>query len=149
MKLDLYKRGDIMSEQTFQNIQNVQTEIMDIVSEAAGIPAISLLSPAFDYAMTFAGGKQTKKFLDISGLYKMNVRIFGKGTDQLSVAERLCGICNFLTYRDCRKFRKTDSWEIRRITLEESPSLTGQEENGEWFYSCMISITYYYKPERI
>ena len=138
-----------MSAQAFQNTQTVQTEIMDIVSEAAGIPAIGLLSPAVDYAMTFAGGKQTKKFLDVSGLYQMNVRIFGKGTDQLSVAEHLCGICNFLTYRDPRKFRRTNQWEIRRITVEESPSLTGQEENGEWFYSCMISITYYYKPERI
>ena len=135
--------------QTAQDFQNAQTEIMDIVSEAAGISAIGLLSPAVDYAMTFAGGKQTKKFLDDSCLYGMNVRIFGKGTDQLTVAERLCGICNFLTYRDHRKFRKTDEWEILRITVEESPSLKGQEEDGTWFYSCMISITYYYKPERI
>ena len=138
-----------MSAQALKNtqtVQTVQTEIMDIVSEAAGIAAIGLLSPAVDCAMTFAGGKQMKKFLDVSGLYKMNVRIFGKGTDQLSVAEQLCGICNFLTYRDFRKFRKTEQWEIRRITVEESPSLKGQEENGAWFYSCMISIIYYYKP---
>ena len=51
-----------MPESALQNtwsVQNVQTEIMDIVSEAAGISAIGILSPAVDYAMTFAGGKQT------------------------------------------------------------------------------------------
>ena len=139
----------LKNTQAVQNFQNAQVEIMDIISEAAGISAIGLLSPAVDYAMTFAGGKQTKKYLDDSGLYGMSVRIFGKGADQLSVAERLCGICNFLTHRDHRKFRKTDQWEIRRIAVEESPSLKGQEENGAWFYSCMISITYYFKSERI
>lgn len=132
-----------------QDFQNAQAEIMDIISESAGISAIGMLSPAVDYAMTFAGGKQGKKYLDDSGMHGMNVRIFGKGTDQLSVAERLCGICNFLTYRDRRKFRKTNQWEILRITVEESPSLKGQEEDGTWFYSCVISITYYFKPERI
>ncbi|MDE6745590.1 MAG: minor capsid protein, partial [Oscillospiraceae bacterium] len=116
-----------------------QVEIIDMLSDAAVISKIGLLSPAVDLAMNFAGGKTVKPYLDGSALMTMNVQISGKGADQMKVANRLCEICDTITHRNFRTFPKTDKWEIRRITVGTPPAPKGLDEDGTWFYACIIS----------
>lgn len=126
----------------------VQVEIIDMLSDIAGIEKIGLLSPAASLAMNFAGGKTVKPYLDGSALMNMNVQISGKGVDQMAVASRLCEICDNLTRRNPRTFTKTDEWEIRRITVGTPPAPKGLSEDGIWFYACVISVNYFYKPRK-
>lgn len=124
-----------------------QVEIIETLSDIAGINKIGLLSPACDYAMSFAGGKEVKRYMDGSGLYTMNIQLQGKGADQAALAARLCEICDLLTQRKPRTFPKTDEWEIRRITVGTPPAPKGVD--GEtWFYACVLSVNYYYKPRK-
>lgn len=125
-----------------------QVEIIDMLSDAAGIKSIGLLSPDVDFAMNFAGGKPVKSYLDGSALMNMNVQISGKGNDQMAVASRLCEICDTLTRRHFRTFPKTDEWEIRRVTVGTPPAPKGKSEDGTWFYACVLSINYFYKPRK-
>ena len=125
-----------------------QVEIIDTLSDAAEINKIGLLSPAVDFAMNFAGGKTVKPYLDGSALMTMNVQISGKGTDQMAVANRLCEICDTLTRKNFRTFPKTDEWEIRSVTVGTPPAPKGLSEDGVWFYACVISVNYYYKPRK-
>ena len=125
-----------------------QVEIIDMLSDTAGIGNIGLLSLAVDFAMNFAGGKPIKPYLDGSALMTMNVQISGKGTDQMEVASRLCEICDTLTRKNFRTFPKTDEWEIRRITVGTPPAPKGLGEDGTWFYACVISVNYFHKPRQ-
>lgn len=125
-----------------------QVEIIDMLSDIAGIEKIGLLSPAVDFAMNFAGGKPIKPYLDGSALMNMNVQISGKGTDQMAVANRLCDICDTLTRKNFRTFPKTEEWEIRRITVGTPPAPKGLSEGGIWFYACVLSINYFYRPRK-
>ena len=125
-----------------------QVEIIGMLSDTAGIGNIGLLSPAVDFAMNFAGGKTVKPYLDGSALMTMNVQISGKGTDQMAVASRLCDICDTLTRKNFRTFPKTDEWEIRHVTVGTPPAPKGLGEDGVWFYACVISVNYYYKPRK-
>lgn len=134
-----------MPTEAAQTVQTVQSEIIETISEAAGIGSIGLLSPAADHSIAFSGGKQIKKYMDGSGLYKMDLRIFGKGTDQLSLANKMCGICNFLSHTDIASFRKKDTWEIRGISVDHYPAIDEQSGNGTWYYSCGISVIYFLK----
>lgn len=125
-----------------------QVEIIDMLSDIAGIEKIGLLSPTTTLAMNFAGGKPVKPYLDGSALMNMNVQISGNGTDQMAVASRLCDICDTLTRKNFRTFPKTDEWEIRRITIGTPPAPKGLSEGGIWFYACVLSINYFYKPRK-
>lgn len=122
-----------------------QVEIIDMLSDAAGIEKIGLLSPAVDFAMNFAGGKTVKPYLDGSALMTMNVQISGKGTDQMAVASRLCDICDTLAQKNFRTFPKTDEWEIRRVAVGTPPAPKGLGDDGTWFYACVISVNYFQK----
>ncbi|MCM1024645.1 MAG: hypothetical protein NC395_11400 [Prevotella sp.] len=125
-----------------------QVEIIDMLSDTAGIDRIGLLSPAVDFAMNFAGGKAVKKYRDGSSVQTVNVQISGKGTDQMAVASRLCEICDTLARKNVRAFPKTDEWEIRRVEVGTPPAPKGMSEGGVWFYACVISVNYYYKPRK-
>lgn len=122
-----------------------QVEIIDMLTELAKISAIGLLSPAVDMAASFAGGKELKSYLDGSALLTMNVLISGKGTDQITVANRLCEICDTLTQKNFRTFPKTDEWEIRRVAVGTPAAPKGKSEDGAWFYACVLSVNYYQK----
>lgn len=125
-----------------------QTEIIDMLTELANVGTVGLLSPAVDLAASFAGGKELKSYLDGSALLTMNVLISGKGTDQITVANRLCEICDTLTRRHFRTFPQTDEWEIRRVAVGTPPAPKGKSEDGTWFYACVISVNYYQKNYR-
>lgn len=125
-----------------------QVEIIDMLTELVNVGTIGLLSPAVDFAMNFAGGKPVKSYLDGSALMNMNVQISGKGNDQMAIASRLCEICDTLTHRHFRTFPKTDEWEIRRVTVGTPPAPKGKSEDGTWFYACVLSINYFYKPRK-
>lgn len=125
-----------------------QVEIIDMLSDVAGIGNIGLLSPAVDFAMNFAGGKPIKPYLDGSALMNMNVQISGKGFDQMEIASRLCEICDTLTRKNFRTFPKTDEWEIRHVTVGTPPAPKGLGEDGTWFYAGVISVNYFYKPRK-
>lgn len=125
-----------------------QVEIINMLTELAKVGTIGLLSPAVDIAASFAGGKEIKSYLDGSALMNMNVQISGKGINQTTVASRLCEICDTLTRKHFRTFPKTDDWEIRRVTVGTPPAPTGQHADGVWFYACVISVNYFYKPRK-
>lgn len=125
-----------------------QVEIINMLTELAKVGTIGLLSPAVDIAASFAGGKEIKSYLDGSALMNMNVQISGKGTDQMVVASRLCEICDTLTRKHFRTFPKTDEWEIRRVTVGTPPAPKGKSEGNIWFYTCVISVNYFYKPRK-
>lgn len=127
---------------------SAQVEIIDMLSDAAGIKKIGLISPAVDFAMNFAGGKPIKPYLDGSALMNMNVQITGKSVDQMALASRLCEICDTLTRKNPRTYPKTEEWEIRRITVGTPPAPKGLGEDGTWFYACVISVNYFYKPRK-
>ena len=125
-----------------------QVEIIDMIADAVKVDKIGLLSPAVDYAMSFAGGKETKRYRDGSGVYTMNIQLSGKGQSQEAVAEKLCSICDMLTHKNPRTFPKTDEWEIRRITVGTPPAPKGVDNDKTWYYACVLSINYYYKPRK-
>lgn len=125
-----------------------QIEIINMLSDAVKISKIGLLSPSVDYAMSFAGGKETKRYLDGSGMYTMTVQISGKGQNQEDVAETLCSVCDTLTHKNPRTFSKTDEWEIRRITVGTPPAPKGMDADKTWYYACVLSVNYYYKPRK-
>lgn len=119
-----------------------QIEIIDMLTEVAGIGTVGLLSPAVDLAASITGGRTVGSYLDGSAVLIMNVRVTGKGTDQAAVADRLCEICGTLTGKKVRTYPKTDKWEIRRITVEAPPSFKELDDSGIWFYNCVISVEY-------
>lgn len=125
-----------------------QIEIIDMLTELAKVGTIGLLSPAVDIAASFSGGKEIKSYLDGSALMNMNVQISGKGNDQTAVTSRLCEICDTLTHKHFRTFPKTDEWEIRRVTVGTLPAPKGKSEGNIWFYTCVISVNYFYKPRK-
>lgn len=125
-----------------------QTEIIDMISDTAGIGKIGLLSPADDCVISFAGGKLIKKYLDGSERHTMNLQLQGKGKDQLKLADKLCGICDALTHKRPRTFPKTDEWEICGVSVGTPPAPKGQAEDGTWFYACILSVNYCYKPRK-
>ena len=57
---------------------SVQVEIMEELSELCGIDRIGVLSPEAPYSLSFAGGKEIKKYLNGTALQTMNVQILGR-----------------------------------------------------------------------
>ena len=58
---------------------SVQVEIMEELSELCGIDRIGVLSPEAPYSLSFAGGKEIKKYLNgtaIRGLWRKSWGIF-------------------------------------------------------------------------
>lgn len=122
-----------------------QTEIIDAVSELAGINNIGLLSPAHDYAVQFAGGTTKKRYLDGSGIKIMRLLVLAKSKDQLQLSDSINGICG--TLEKVRR-HKGNGWEIRRIEVGTPPAPKGYNESGgEWIYSCVLSVEYYYNEK--
>lgn len=125
--------------------QTVQSEIIEAIAEIAGIDSIGLLSPADGNAVSFAGGKDSRQYLDGSAFQTIDLQLRGKGRDQRRAADDLFRICEKLTRIKPGDFPKTDDWEIRRITVKNLPALREQSGDGTWFYECIISADYYYK----
>lgn len=125
-----------------------QIEIINMLTELAKVDTIGLLSPAVDIAASFAGGREIKSYLDGSALLNMNVLISAKSKDQISVANRLCEICDTLTRKNFRTFPKTDEWEIRRVSVGTPAAPKGKNEKDIWFYACVLSVNYYQKNYR-
>lgn len=125
-----------------------QIEIINMLTELVQVGTVGLLSPAVDIAASFAGGREIKSYLDGSALLNMNVLISAKSKDQIAVANRLCEICDTLTRKNFRTFPKTDEWEIRRVTVGTPAAPKGKNEDGTWFYACVLSVNYYQKNYR-
>lgn len=121
-------------------------EIINMLSDAAGIEKIGTLSPDVGFAVRFSGGRLIKLYRDGSALLDMNVRIEGQGQDQLKVACRLFGICDSLAGRNFRTFPKTDRWELRSISAVSPPAPKELGKDGRWFYECVVSVNYFLKP---
>lgn len=120
-----------------------QIEIIDILTEIAGIGSVGLLSPDVDLAASIMGGETVSSYLDGSGTLIMDVLVSCKGTDQKVAVNRLCEICGTLTGKNVRTYPKTDKWEIRRVTVKTPPSLKELDNSGVWFYACVISVEYF------
>ena len=127
---------------------SAQIEIINMLSDYAGINKIGLLTPGTEYAMTFAGGKTIKKYLDGTEQCTMNIQLLGKGAEQLDVASQMCQICDNLSHSNPQKFPKSEEWQMRNITIGTPPSLKGANEAGMWFYAAVITANYYYKPRK-
>lgn len=124
-----------------------QIEIIDMLTEIAGIGSVGLLSPAVDLAAGITGGRTVRSYLDGSAVLAMNVRVSGKSTDQAAAVCRLWEVCGTLTGKNVRTYPKTDEWEIRRITVDTPPSFKELDDSGIWFYSCVISVEYFIKKK--
>ncbi len=122
-----------------------QVEIINVISEIAGIEKIGSLSPAANYAVTFAGGREKKRYRNGDAEVIMNLQLTGRDKDQKALVERLCGICDRLTRMRPREFSKGDEWEIRGITVGTPPSPKDVTIDGIWTFAAIISIIYDFK----
>ncbi len=123
-----------------------QVEIINLISEIAGIEKIGALSPAANYAAVFAGGRVRKRYRNGDAEVIMNVELVGKDKDQKALVEKLCGICDRLTRIRPREFSKGEEWEIRGITVGTPPSPKDVTIDGIWTFVAIISIIYDFKP---
>ena len=123
----------------------VQTEIINAVSELAGIDSIGRLSPAVDCAVQFAGGTNKKRYLDGSGVNIMRLLVLAKSKNQMQLSDDINEICGVL--EKVRRY-KGNGWEIRRIDVGTPPAPKAYSESGgEWVYSCILSVEYYYNEK--
>ena len=134
-----------MPAQNDQAAIAAQTEIIETISDIAKINRIGLPAAAEDPAVSFAGGKTSKKYLDGSIIYEMELKILIKSEDQFAAASRLFEICNIISETDIKNLPAKNNWEILFISVSEMPVLKSRSDNGEWFYSCSISIKYLIK----
>ncbi len=130
------KEGELMPEQT------AQTEIIKTLSDIADIDAIGKLSPECNTAVSFAGGKKLKQYLDGSVLYELELRIWGKNIDQLAAADSVFGICSLLSEADVKKLPEIHGCKLRFIRISSMPSLEKRQDDGIWIYSGAISVIY-------
>ena len=124
---------------------SVQVEIMEELSELCGIDRIGVLSPEAPYSLSFAGGKEIKKYLNGVALQTMNVQILGRDGNQRAVAEKLGDICGKLPLIPSAGLPKSEGWQIRNISVGTPPSLKGFGTDGVYFYACVLKIDYYCK----
>ena len=123
----------------------VQTEIINAVSELAGIDSIGRLSPAVDCTVQFAGGTHKKRYLDGSGVNIMRLLVLAKSKNQMQLSDDINEICSVL---EKVRRHKGNGWEIRRIEVGSPPAPKGYNESGgEWVYSCVLSVEYYYNEK--
>ena len=123
----------------------VQTEIINAVSELAGIDSIGRLSPVVDCAVQFAGGTHKKRYLDGSGVNIMRLLVLAKSKNQMQLSDDINEICGVL--EKVRRY-KGNGWEIRRIEVGTPPAPKAYSESGgEWVYSCILSVEYYYNEK--
>ena len=125
---------------------SARTEIIEKVSEIAGIGRIGLLSQKCDTAVSFAGGRRVKKYLDGSEVCDMNLQVLGRGSDQLEVSENLQKIC--AVFDGKRNLPQNENWEIRSISVGSMPSLKMRDTDGTWVFSCILTVRYYEKTDR-
>lgn len=125
-----------------------QTEIIDMITDVAGLKNIGLLSPAVDYAINFVGGKPIRNYIGGASLQTMNLQIQGKSVDQLALMNELCGICDKLTRKNVRTFPKSEEWEIRGVFVGSPPALKAKDESGIWYYATIITVNYFYNPKQ-
>lgn len=122
---------------------SARTEIIETITELADIDRIGLLSRKCDIAVSFAGGRTVKKYLDGSGVYDMNLQILGRNSDQLAVSEELNRICT--VFDKIKKFPKNEKWDIRSVSVGSMPSLKMRDTDGTWVFSCILTVRYYEK----
>ncbi len=125
-----------------------QVEIINVISEIAGIEKIGSLSPDANYAITFAGGREKKRYRNGDAEVIMNLQLAGRDRDQKALVEKLCGICDRLTRMRPREFPKCEEWEIRGITVGTPPSPKGITTDDVWTFVCILSVVYDFKPNK-
>ena len=125
---------------------SARTEIIEKITELADIDRIGLLSQKCDIAVSFAGGRTVKKYLDGSGICDMNLQVLGRSSDQLAVSEELNRICS--VFDKIKKFPKNEKWDIRGISVGSMPSLKMRDTDGTWVFSCILTVRYYEKTDR-
>lgn len=136
-----------MPAQNIRAGKTAQTEIIETISEIAGIKKIGLLSAAEDTAILFAGGKEIKRYLDGSVICEAELKIFCRSADQLSAAERSHEICNKLCTLRGNLLPESNSWKVCRIKAASMPAL--EKQSGRtWLYSAALSIKYILKNRK-
>ncbi len=134
-----------MPAQNSRAAVSVQTEIIENISDIAKINRIGLPAAAEDTAVSFAGGKTSKQYLDGSIVYETELEILIKNKDQFAAASRLHEICSTLQKADIREISSGNECEIRSVSVSEMPVLKSVSDSGEWLYSCKITIKYLIK----
>lgn len=112
---------------------------MEALADAAGIENIGLPASDEAAAASFSGGKISKRYLDGSVIYEMDIRIMIRSPDQLAAADRISGICGLLTGCAPENFKGTDKWKILSVGIISAPSLEKTDERGICLFSCELS----------
>lgn len=124
---------------------SVQVEIMEAISDLCAIDRIGVLSPNEPYSLSFAGGREIKKYMDGRSLCSMNIQILGRDVNQKTVAEKLSEICGTLPKIKGDALPHSDEWRVRSLSVGTPPTLKGFGTDGSYFYVCVISADYYCK----
>ncbi len=112
---------------------------METLAEAAGIESIGLPASDGTAAASFSGGKISKRYLDGSVIYEINIRIMVRSPDQLFAAGRISEICGLLTGCAPENFKGTDKLKILSVSIISAPSLEKTDERGVCLFSCELS----------
>lgn len=125
-----------------QERHTVQTEIIELIADIAGIEKIGPDNGRSGTSVLFAGGKCSKKYLDGSEMSEMKLKISCISKDQKEAVGTLYGICNILTAADLRGCSKEKDWRICFISVNEMPSFVKKDDGGSWHYSCTAAVIY-------
>ena len=142
-----FSGGESMPAQNMRAEKTAQTEIIETISEIAGIKKIGLLSAAEDTAILFAGGKEIKRYLDGTVICEAELKIFCRSAAQLSAAERSHEICNKLCSLRGNLLPEKNNWKVCRIKAVSMPSLDIQSDRT-WLYSAELSVNYFLKTRK-
>ncbi len=124
------------------DIAAIQTEIIGILADAAGIGRIGLPGPENGSAIAFSGGKIYKRYMDGSLLYETELRVTVKDQDQFSASCRAFEICGKL---DGIGSLTLSSGRILPVSVSaiSMPRLESADEKNICVYSCRFSVKYF------
>lgn len=65
-----------------------------------------------------------------------------KGKNQIAVLNTLCMICNYL--QGLKQYPNGTTFEWLNAEITSEPSKVGQQEDGQYIYSCVVDILIYF-----
>ena len=133
----------IMPENNGNELQTIQTEIINFIADICGINNIGLPSGTEDTSICFDGGRCKKRYMDGSELSETDLRIIKKSGDQFKAAESIWNICNTVSGVHTHDISEKNKRNVYFISVKEPPSLISEQDNRTWVYSCKISVRCY------
>lgn len=120
----------------------VIAEILDWLSGETGA-TIGPNPPEGGLAIVQSGGGVPDKHLDANMVATMQVILSSKGKNQLTALNAIDTAYKVVT--KTLSFPAETAWQVINIDTITAPTLAEIEEEGAFFYNCILEITYYWR----